>query len=149
MPFACIFVPDFPAQAILRGEPALRPYALAVLEGTPPLETLAAMNEFARAMGVLMDMPRALLEQCSSLVLRRRGSGPLLPWRTWLVPALGSLLMAAAVLAVLHVWPAPEAARFAQRALHLGAAIAAGMAVYAAIGGPAWLRWRRMGRRTA
>lgn len=72
MPFGCIFVPDFPAQAILRGEPVLRPYALAVLEGAPPLETLAAMNEFARAMGVQMDMPRALLEQCSSLVLRRR-----------------------------------------------------------------------------
>ena len=35
MPFACIFVSDFPAEAILRAEPALRSQAVAVPEGKP------------------------------------------------------------------------------------------------------------------
>ncbi len=33
MPFACIYVPDFPVEAILRAEPELRSRALAILEG--------------------------------------------------------------------------------------------------------------------
>lgn len=82
-----------------------------------------------------------------AVVLRRRGSGPLLPWTDWPIPALGSALMGAAVLAVLYWWPAPTDARFAQRALHLGTAIAVGVAVYATIGGPVWLRRRRAERR--
>ncbi len=72
MPYACIFVADFPAQAILRAEPQLRDFALAVLEGAPPQERLVAMNEFARRSGVQLGMPRSLLEQCPSLALRRR-----------------------------------------------------------------------------
>ncbi len=72
MPYACIYVADFPAEAILRAEPALRDFALVVLDGQPPMETLAAMNEFARRAGVQFDMPRALLEQCPSLLIRRR-----------------------------------------------------------------------------
>ncbi|HEV8385050.1 MAG TPA: hypothetical protein VGQ11_09290 [Candidatus Acidoferrales bacterium] len=74
MPYACIYVADFPAEAILRGEPALRGFALVVLDGQPPLETLVAMNEFARRAGVQPDMPRALLEQCPSLLIRRRSA---------------------------------------------------------------------------
>lgn len=72
MPYACIFVADFPAQAILRAEPQLRNFAMAVLEGAPPQERLVAMNEFARRSGVQLGMPRSLLEQCPSLALRRR-----------------------------------------------------------------------------
>ncbi|MGH9859905.1 MAG: DNA polymerase Y family protein, partial [Candidatus Acidiferrales bacterium] len=72
MPYACIFVADFPAQAVLRAEPQLRNFALAVLEGAPPQERLVAMNEFARRSGVQLGMPRSLLEQCPSLALRHR-----------------------------------------------------------------------------
>lgn len=72
MSYACIFVLDFPAQAILRAEPELRDYALAVLDGHPPLERLVSMNDFARRRGVRMDMPRTVLEQCPSLLLRPR-----------------------------------------------------------------------------
>ena len=35
--FACIYIPDFPVEAIVRGEPLLREHAVAVLEGKPPL----------------------------------------------------------------------------------------------------------------
>jgi len=49
MPFACIFVPDFPVEAILRAEPELRSQAVAVLEGQPPLQKISAVNEDARS----------------------------------------------------------------------------------------------------
>src|SRR5574341_750065 len=74
MPYACIYVADFPAEAILRAEPALRDFALVVLDGRPPLEIVVAMNEFARRSGVQPEMSRALLEQCPSLLIRRRST---------------------------------------------------------------------------
>ena len=74
MPHACIFIPDFPAQAILRAEPEWRDYALVVLDGRAPVQRPAAMNDYARQKGVQLDMPKTLLEQCSSLLLRSRSS---------------------------------------------------------------------------
>ena len=72
MPYACIFVPDFPAQAILRAEPELREYALVVLDGHAPVQRPIAMNEYARQKGVQTEIPKTLLEQCPSLLLRPR-----------------------------------------------------------------------------
>ena len=72
MSYACIFVPDFPAQAILRAEPELRDYALVVLDGRSPVQRPVAMNEHARRKGVQAEMPKTLLEQCPSLLLRPR-----------------------------------------------------------------------------
>ncbi len=50
--FACIFIPDFSAQAILRLEPELRARPVVVLAGRPPLEKVVALNERARQAGV-------------------------------------------------------------------------------------------------
>jgi protein ImuB len=72
MLYACIFIPDFPVQAILRAEPDLRDYAVVVLDGRGPVERPLAMNEHARRKGVQFDLPKNLLEQCSSLLLRPR-----------------------------------------------------------------------------
>jgi protein ImuB len=70
--YACIFVPDFPVEALLRLEPDLRSQALAVLEGKPPLQKVFAMNERARAAGVAVGMTKVQLEACSDVVLRVR-----------------------------------------------------------------------------
>jgi protein ImuB len=72
MPFACIFVPDFPVEAWLRAEPALRSYAVAVLEGKAPLQKLFAVNEKARRAGVAPGITKLQVEACSDLVLRFR-----------------------------------------------------------------------------
>jgi hypothetical protein len=37
MPFACIYVPNFPVAAALRAEPELQAHAIAIFEGKPPL----------------------------------------------------------------------------------------------------------------
>ena len=70
--FACIFVPDFPVQALLRVEPGLRSQAVAVLEGKVPLEKVFAVNEPARRAGVEMGMTKLQVEACPELVLRTR-----------------------------------------------------------------------------
>ena len=72
MPFACIFVPDFPVEAILRVEPELRAQAVAVLEGKPPLQKILAVNEEARNAGVLPGMTRLQLEGCAEISVRER-----------------------------------------------------------------------------
>ncbi len=72
MPFACIFVPDFPVEALLRAEPELRSQAVAVLEGKAPLQKVFAVNETARRAGVDPGMTKLQIEACTGLVLRAR-----------------------------------------------------------------------------
>ena len=71
--FACIFVPDFPVEALLRAEPDLRFHALAVLEGKAPLQTIFALNQKARHAGISAGMTKLQVESCPDpLVLRPR-----------------------------------------------------------------------------
>jgi protein ImuB len=72
MPFACIFVPDFSVEALLRAEPQLRSQSLAVLEGKAPLQKVFAANENARRAGVDPGMTKLQIEACTGLVLRAR-----------------------------------------------------------------------------
>jgi protein ImuB len=72
MPFACIFVPDFPVEALLRAEPELRGQNVAVLEGKPPLQKVFALNESARRAGVELGMTKLQVEACNGLTLRAR-----------------------------------------------------------------------------
>lgn len=72
MPFACIYVPDFSVEAILRAEPELRSQALAVLEGKAPLQKVFTVNEKARREGVVPGMTKIQVEACPSLIFRDR-----------------------------------------------------------------------------
>jgi len=42
--FACIYIPDFAVEAIVRTKPLLREQAVAVLDGKPPLVRVIALN---------------------------------------------------------------------------------------------------------
>jgi protein ImuB len=70
MPFACLFVPNFPVAAVLRAEPELRSHAVAIFEGKPPLEKVFAVNESAGRMGITQGMTKAQAELCSEVTLR-------------------------------------------------------------------------------
>ena len=74
MPFACIFVPDFPVEAVLRAEPDLRSQAVAVLEGKPPLQKVIGANEKARLAGIEPGMTKIQVEPRTELVLRIRST---------------------------------------------------------------------------
>ena len=60
--FACVFIPDFMVEAVLRAEPMLRVQAVAVLEGKPPLCYVVGANEAARRLGVEVGMTKLLAE---------------------------------------------------------------------------------------
>src|SRR5271166_279993 len=76
--FACIYIPDFPVEAIVRAEPLLREQAVAVLEGKPPLVRVVALNEKARLRGMEVGMTKLQAavfvapEGKNSAVLRQR-----------------------------------------------------------------------------
>src|SRR5882672_5637402 len=70
--FACLFISDFPVEAIIRFEPELRGRPVAVLAGRPPLEKVVALNEKARQMGVETGATKSQLEAWEDLVLRAR-----------------------------------------------------------------------------
>ncbi len=74
MPFACIYVPNFPVAAALRAEPELQARALAIVEGKPPLETILAVNEAATQLGIAADMTKTQAELCPEVVLRPRSA---------------------------------------------------------------------------
>jgi protein ImuB len=70
--FACIFIPDFSVQALIRFEPDVRARPIVVLIGRPPLEKVVALNERARQGGVEIGATRSQLEAWENLVLRAR-----------------------------------------------------------------------------
>ena len=76
--FACIYIPDFPVEAIVRAEPLLRERPVSVLDGKPPLVRVIALNEKARQLGMELGMTRlqaAVFAETPSLaVLRQRSS---------------------------------------------------------------------------
>lgn len=72
MLFACIYVPDFSVEALLRTAPELREQIVAVLDGTPPMLTVIAANARARAAGIEIGMTKLQVEVCPGVHLRRR-----------------------------------------------------------------------------
>ena len=72
MPFACIYIPNFPVAAALRAEPDLHAHAVAIFEGKPPLEKIIAVSEKAQTFGIAPGMTKAQAELCSEVALRPR-----------------------------------------------------------------------------
>jgi protein ImuB len=72
--FACIFVPDFPVQAVVRLEPHLRNKAVVIFKGAPPLTKVFASNADARNVGVEQGMTKLQAEACGPMVWRWRSA---------------------------------------------------------------------------
>jgi protein ImuB len=72
MAFASVFVPNFPLQAVVRNEPALRERAIALIEGNPPLCSVIAANEKAAQVGITIGMTKTDAEQFSGVEIRSR-----------------------------------------------------------------------------
>ncbi len=72
MAFACVTIPDFIVQAILRSEPALRARGVAIVDGTAPLLLVVAANAEACRAGIQLGMTKPDVEQFSSVEIRLR-----------------------------------------------------------------------------
>jgi protein ImuB len=70
--FACLFVPHFPVQAVVRLEPELRKKAVAILAGAPPLTKIFAANREARSLGVETGMTKVQAEAFMGIMWRWR-----------------------------------------------------------------------------
>ncbi len=77
------------------------------------------------------------------VLLRRRGAGGMLAWRSLVRPSLAAVCMAVGVLALLHYWPQPNGSGSGVAAARLCVATAVGMILYLMIAGTGWLRRRQ------
>jgi protein ImuB len=60
--YACVYVREFPAQALLRLRPELKGNACVVMEGDPPFEEVCSLNTKARLLGIQYGMSRTDVE---------------------------------------------------------------------------------------
>jgi protein ImuB len=60
--YACLYVREFPAQAMLRLRPNLKNTPVVILEGTPPRQTVCSCNAHARDIGIEPGLTRAELD---------------------------------------------------------------------------------------
>jgi len=60
--FACLHAPDFPVQAVVRIDPALCQQPVAILDGSPPLQKVVALNPRAREQGMHLGMTKSQVE---------------------------------------------------------------------------------------
>jgi protein ImuB len=74
MSFACIYIPHFILQAALRAEPELRAQPAGIVEGTPPLLTIVALNGKAALLGLRLEMTKLQAEQIPGLQIRQRSA---------------------------------------------------------------------------
>ena len=70
--FACVHVAEFPAQSLLRLRSDLSPEPVVILEGTPPNESVCAMNAHALRRGAARGMTRLDAESVPGLHLLAR-----------------------------------------------------------------------------
>ncbi len=70
--YVCVYVPEFPAQALLRLRPELSQTPVAILAGEPPLEQVCSLNTQASRLGVLQGMMRAEMDSFADLCILRR-----------------------------------------------------------------------------
>ena len=74
MAFACIFVPDFPVQAVVRLDPELRGKAVVIFQGEAPLTRVFSANSLARELGVELEMTKLQAEACGPIEWRWRSA---------------------------------------------------------------------------
>jgi protein ImuB len=71
MSFACVYIPDFLVQAVVRGQRALGEGPLALLGGAPPLWSVVAANPAAFEAGIQLGMTKAQVAQFGNVVEAR------------------------------------------------------------------------------
>jgi protein ImuB len=87
--YVCLYVPEFPAQALMRLRPELARAPVVVLAGDPPLQQVCSANAEAFKLGVAPGMTRAELDSFTGLCVLRRSDAEERTARTVLLEAAG------------------------------------------------------------
>jgi protein ImuB len=72
MAFACIHIPDFLVQSMVRAEPALGRCAIALISGSPPLWNVVAANHAALQAGIHLGMTKVQVAEFYGVEIRER-----------------------------------------------------------------------------
>jgi len=72
--YACIYVRELPAQALLRLRPELHDKPCVVLEGEPPAQTICALNTRARLLGLRRSMTKVEIETFENVMVLERSA---------------------------------------------------------------------------
>ncbi len=72
MAFACIYIPDFMVQSVVRAEPVLRSSVLALISGKPPLWSVVAANSAALQAGIQLGMTKSQVVEFCGVEIRHR-----------------------------------------------------------------------------
>jgi protein ImuB len=72
--FACVYVPNFLAQAALRLEPGVAAQPFAVVAGMPPQVRVVALNARAAKLGLWVGMTRTEVEALTGVQIRERST---------------------------------------------------------------------------
>jgi hypothetical protein len=72
MVFACIYIPDFWVQAVVRTEQKLCGKGVALLSGSPPLWNVVAANPTALRAGIRLGMTKAQATDFAGVQIRQR-----------------------------------------------------------------------------
>jgi protein ImuB len=72
--YACIYVRELPAQALLRLRPELIEKPCVVLEGEPPGQTVCSLNTRARLLGLRQNMTKVEVETFEEVVVLQRSA---------------------------------------------------------------------------
>jgi protein ImuB len=70
--YACVYVTEFPAQALLRLRPELRHQPCVVMEGDPPSQSVCSLNLKAKVAGTTHGMTRVEIETLPSVTVLSR-----------------------------------------------------------------------------
>ena len=70
--YLCLYIRDFAAQTFVRLRPELCQRPVAILDGASPLETVFALNERARGLGLEFGMARLQAESFSGVAVAKR-----------------------------------------------------------------------------
>jgi protein ImuB len=88
--YACVYVRELPAQALLRLRPELHDKPCVVLEGEPPLQTVCALNTRARLLGLRRSMTKVEVETFENVMVLQRSTKTEMAVRAILLECAGS-----------------------------------------------------------
>ena len=72
MTYACLYLREFPARALLRLRPELRGKPVVVMEGQPPLEQVCSLNAKGRELGIVQGMTPVEVDTFSGVTVLPR-----------------------------------------------------------------------------
>ena len=88
--YISVYVPEFPAQTLLRLRPEMARSPVSVVAGEPPFEQVCSLNAQASGLGIAQGMTRAELDSFTGLSILRRSEPEERAARAALVEAAGA-----------------------------------------------------------